>query len=521
MSDSLPSSARPRPRGVLSVLGPGILVAATGVGAGDLATAGLAGSNLGLAIAWAALFGAILKYILSENLARWQIGTGETVLAGAIRHLGWPVHLGFGLYMLPWSVFVGTAIVAGCGVTLHALMPGVFDDPTTGKICFGAASSIVGLVLVWTGGFRLFERVMLVCVGVMVCITIAAAVLARPDAGDLVRGIFVPTVPGITSADPAQARQALEWTIALIGGVGGTLTLIAYSYWMRETGRTNRDDLATCRIDLAAGYTMTALFGVAMVVVAHRVTVDKTGAGLVISLADTVRDSVAAAFGPAAGRAGRLVFLLGALAAMFSSLLGVWQVVPVIFGDWWMRRGGRTPARETVDQRSWPVRGFMIWIALISLPGLVIPFASVQKWYAIVGAGFVPALAAVLLLLNGRARHGMPAELRNRTGGTLLLAATLVLLGSVAVYDIAGRTGLRGRATPAVAPASPANAANAANAATPAPVPTEIPAGPTAPADAAAPGPAPGDNVDAPANVNPPDRPAEDLDPAAGSESAP
>ena len=40
----------------LDLILPGILVAATGVGAGDLATAGLAGAKLGVGVAWAVIF---------------------------------------------------------------------------------------------------------------------------------------------------------------------------------------------------------------------------------------------------------------------------------------------------------------------------------------------------------------------------------------------------------------------------------------------------------------------------------
>ena len=61
---------------LLQVLGPGILVAATGVGAGDLLTAGLAGSRHGLTLLWAAWVGAILKWFLNEGIARWQLATG-------------------------------------------------------------------------------------------------------------------------------------------------------------------------------------------------------------------------------------------------------------------------------------------------------------------------------------------------------------------------------------------------------------------------------------------------------------
>ena len=45
----------------LAVIGPGILISATGVGAGDLAAGAFAGSKLGVAVLWAVLLGAFIK----------------------------------------------------------------------------------------------------------------------------------------------------------------------------------------------------------------------------------------------------------------------------------------------------------------------------------------------------------------------------------------------------------------------------------------------------------------------------
>ena len=73
---------------LLTILGPGILVAATGVGAGDLATAAFAGSHLGVAILWVVVVGAFMKFVLNEGLARWQLATGETLLEGSMIRLG-------------------------------------------------------------------------------------------------------------------------------------------------------------------------------------------------------------------------------------------------------------------------------------------------------------------------------------------------------------------------------------------------------------------------------------------------
>ena len=92
--------ARTRRIGLLRVIGPGLMVAATGVGAGDLATGAFTGNQLGLAVLWAVLVGAGVKFVLNEGLARWQLATGRTVLEGAVRHLGRPVRYIFAAYFV-------------------------------------------------------------------------------------------------------------------------------------------------------------------------------------------------------------------------------------------------------------------------------------------------------------------------------------------------------------------------------------------------------------------------------------
>ena len=52
----------------------------------------------------------------------------------------------------------------------------------------------------------------------------------------------------------------------LPGGVGGTLTVLCYGYWIREEGRIDMQQMRTCRVDLGVGYVMTAVFGVCMVI---------------------------------------------------------------------------------------------------------------------------------------------------------------------------------------------------------------------------------------------------------------
>jgi len=395
---------------LLAVIGPGILVAATGVGAGDLATASFSGSKLGVAILWAVILGAGLKFALSEGLTRWQLATGDTILEGCMDHLGMPFRILFALYLLLWSFFVGSALISASGVTVHAMIP-VFKNAAHGKVVFGIAQSILGVALIRLGGYRLFEKMMSVCIGIMFVTVLATAVLIRPDWGSVLAGMTVPTIPKLNDG-------GLGWTVALMGGVGGTLTIICYGYWIREKGREGIDELRTCRIDLAVGYAVTALFGLAMVIIGSRVDVPGKGAGLIVALAAQLEEPL--------GPVGRWVFLLGAWGAIFSSLLGVWQCVPYVFADFWgmLRRSpGESRARVSTDSR--PYRFYLYALALVPMIAVPFSFRQIQKYYAIVGALFMPFLAVALLYLNGRAawigkRH------RNRWPAIVALAATVL-----------------------------------------------------------------------------------------------
>jgi Mn2+/Fe2+ NRAMP family transporter len=393
------------------MLGPGLLLAATGVGGGDLATGSFVGGLLGTAVLWAVLVGALLKFVVTEGLARWQLATGDTLIEGAFARLGPLVVWLFLPYLLLWSFFVGSAQMSACGVALHAMFP-VFDDARAGKVAFGIASGLVGLVLVWYGGYRLFENVMRVCIAFMFTTVVVTAVLLWPGTAEVLAGLVIPRIPDA-------GGEGLAWTIALIGGVGGTLTVLCYGYWLREEGLTDAADLPACRIDLASGYLMTAAFGIAMVIVGSNVVVEGSGAELLVRLSDRLEELL--------GVWGKWLFLVGTLGAVFSSLLGVWQSVPYLFADCWnLLHEGRDANRvRAVDTTARPYRLYLCAIAVIPMLGLFSSFRDVQKIYTVTGALFFPVLALALLIFNGRTSW-IGARFRNGPLTALALVAVLV-----------------------------------------------------------------------------------------------
>ncbi|MYA80495.1 MAG: divalent metal cation transporter, partial [Acidobacteriia bacterium] len=360
---------------VFTIIAPGILVAATGVGAGDLLTATLAGSEVGLAVLWAVLAGAILKWTLNEGLARWQLATDSTLLEGWVWNLGSWIQWVFLAYLILFTLPVGGALASACGVAGSAFIP-LSDDPDRTKIIWGVIHSFAGYALVRYGSFRLFELLMSACIGVMFVTVVLTVLLMGPDWAAIARG-FIPSVPATGSA----------WLLGVMGGVGGTVTMMSYGYWIREQGRRGRENVRICRIDLSVGYVMTALFGMAVIIIGSRIDVSNQGATLAIEMADELARVV--------GDWGRTAFLLGFWGAVFSSLLGVWQSLPYLFADFMGLRSGMKPGlHQEQDLRK--TKGYRVYLAFISTVPLVFlltPVRSLQLAFGVVAGGFLGLLA--------------------------------------------------------------------------------------------------------------------------------
>lgn len=356
------------------------------MGAGDLITASLAGSELGTAILWAALAGSLLKWVLNESLARWQMATGTTLLEGWVQHLGKWVQWMFMIYFVLWSYFVGGALISACGVAGGGFLP--LGDPHTSKVIWGIVHSLIGLLLVWLGGFKAFEYAMSFFIAIMFAAVLVTAILVAPNLVAVAKGLLIPALP----------RAGRAWLVGVIGGVGGTVTLLSYSYWIREKKRAGWRGVKECRLDLGVGYALTAFFGAAMIIIGSRVVV--TGRG------DTVALVLASQLAQVLGPAGKWIFLAGFWGAVFSSLVGVWQGVPYLFADFlYLRRGIVLERHAEVDiVKTREYKYYLLALTFVPATLLWFNLKQVQLLYAVMGALFMPFLALTLLILNNRTR---------------------------------------------------------------------------------------------------------------------
>jgi Mn2+/Fe2+ NRAMP family transporter len=406
----VPAAKAPAALSFLKLAGPGLVVAATGIGSGDVVAATVGGARYGVVLLWAIAVGAFFKYVLNEGIARWQLATGRTALEGWAEYLPAWVKFYFGIYLLLWTVAVTAALTNATGLGMANLSGGRIPQS------WGAVyHSLFGFIFVLLGGYGGFEKLMKTLVGVMGFSILVCAALTFHDPAGVVRGTLIPTIPG----------GAGLYVLSIIGGIGGSVTMLSYNYWMREEKLSGPEQLGYVRGDIAIAYLFTALFGMAIMMTANQAFFVP---GVAITNAQAV-PKMAEMLGSILGAFGRIAYSVGFWAAVFASLLGVWQSVPYLYADFYSIIKKMSPEERTriTKVTSKPYRLALLFVTLAPLP-----FAftgqpiQVIVAYTIVGSLFVPFLAATLLYLNNRVAWKAAVPHNNWPTNALLIVILLL-----------------------------------------------------------------------------------------------
>ena len=413
--------SKPQSFSFLKLAGPGLVVAATGIGSGDVVSATVGGARYGVVLLWAIVAGAFFKFVLSEGIARWQLATGKTALEGWADYLPSWVKWYFGFYLVIWTVFVSAALTNATGLGIANLTGGAISQP------WGAVlHSVIGFAFVWLGGYGNFEKLMKVLVGMMGFSILVCAALTLENPAASAQGLLIPTIPAGSGT----------YVLSLIGGVGGSVTMLSYNYWMREEKMRGAGFLGYVRGDIAVAYIFTAVFGVSIMLIANDAFFT---AGITLTNSEAVR-RMADALGALLGTFGRLAFSVGFWAAVFASLLGVWQSVPYLYADFYgiLKKLQAAERLAVVKVTSTPYRIALVFITLVPIP-LAFTGQPIQVIvaYTIVGSLFVPFLAATLLYLNNKVKWTEPVP-HNAWYTNLLLGAILLLFAIVGAQEVIG-----------------------------------------------------------------------------------
>ncbi|MCH6162301.1 Nramp family divalent metal transporter [Streptomyces marispadix] len=430
-------SAPPVRKASWKLVGPGIVVAATGVGAGDLVATLIAGSKYGYTLLWAAVIGCIVKIALAEATGRWHLATGRTIFDGW-RSLGPWTTVYFAVYVVVWGFVYGGTAMSSSGLPLEALFPGVLDLKGWAII-----TGLIGLVFVWFNRYAVFEKVMTVLIGIMFVVVVYVAIRVSPDIGASFAGL-APVLPD----------GSLFYTLGLIGGVGGTITMAAYGYWVNAKGWTDSSWMKMMRLDNRVAYITTGIFVVAMLIVGAELL---HSTNIAIAEGDKGLADLDKVLEDRFGGFTSTLFLIGFFATSFTSLIGVWQGVSLMFADFVERlraardAGSEGPkesegAKEGEDdpvravaagqrETSLPFRAYLLWLTFppMTLLWLDQPFALVVA-YGVLGAFFMPFLALTLMWLLNSSRT--PKQWRNGIVSNVMLFVSGMLFIVLCVQQV-------------------------------------------------------------------------------------
>ena len=400
-------------------VGPGLVVAATGVGAADLVATLIAGQRYGYALLWAVVLGCIMKIVLVEGAGRYSLATGETIYHGWSR-LGWWTTVYFGPYIVIWGFVYGAAAMAGTGIPLAALFP------VAGVTFWGILSGLIGAALVWFGRYSFVEKLCTVLVGLMFVSMVGAAIMTLPNLLDILRGL-VPTIP----------QGSLVNMLSVAGGVGGTITLAAYGYWIREKGWTTPRHMSLMRVDNTIAYAVTGIFVVSTLIVGAELLYSY-GRAVDGSNSDQAMLELSNILGERYGVWASKVFLVGFWAAAMSSLVGVWNGVSMMFADFVRHITKRADDDPDVQAGGKWYKAYVLWL---TLPPMVLLFfgrpVGLILAYGVLGSLFMPFLGLTLVLLLN-SRH-TPKEWRNGPISNFVLGLCALFFFVLAANELISR----------------------------------------------------------------------------------
>ena len=330
----------------LRKIGPGIILAGTIVGSGELILTTALGAKHGFVFLWLILFSCVIKVFVQIELGRYAISSGKPTL-GALYNISSKTVVGQQLVWW-WFIMLLCTVVQLGGMTgtigqalnlafpflsqwtvqaAHAISPSLEQYfVNRSEFPWAIITCLVTMALIYGGGYRRIEWLTTVIVVTATCITVLAAYALRFTeypirTSDIASGL---------SMHVPEAGIGVAFAVFGITGVGAT-ELFYYPYWCLEKGyarfvgpsdgseawhRRAEGWIRVMHLDAWVSMIVFTLSTVAFyfmgAAVLHPQGLDPKGAALVETLSNMY-------VGPF-GQWARILFLIGAGAVLFKTL---------------------------------------------------------------------------------------------------------------------------------------------------------------------------------------------------------
>ncbi len=332
----------------MRMIGPGIILAGTIVGSGELLLTTALGAKTGFIFLWLILFSCVIKVFVQIEIGRHAISSGQPTL-GALNALSGPR---FGAHWLVWwwlfmmlaTVFQLGAMTGTVGQSLNLAFPVVsqnLESSLQSSSWLGSAlakrpelpwaflTCIIAIGLLWSGSYKRIEIVTTAIVIGVTLLTVTATMLLPWTAYPIP---WSQVLDGLKFQFPSSDIQSIAMAFGVFGitGVGAT-ELFYYPYWCLEKGyaryvgprdgssdwnRRARGWIGVMYIDAWISMIVFTISTVSFyfmgAAVLHPQGLDPKGTDMIATLSHMFVDT----FGPWT----RIVFLIGAGAVLFKTL---------------------------------------------------------------------------------------------------------------------------------------------------------------------------------------------------------
>lgn len=211
-------------------LGPGVLVAAAFIGPGTVTACTLAGVNFGYSLLWAMLLSIIATYVLQEMSARLGIITQKGLADVIKQELSNPLIRNSVITLIFSAIIIGNASyeagnIGGATLGMEALFGLSYNN------LYPAILGLAAFSLLFFGNYKSLEKVFIFLVLIMSLSFVMTAVLTQPNLWELVKGLFLPSIP----------EDGILTIIALVGTTVVPYNLFLHAALVSEKWKSEKD----------------------------------------------------------------------------------------------------------------------------------------------------------------------------------------------------------------------------------------------------------------------------------------
>lgn len=391
-------------------LGPGVLVAAAFIGPGTVTACTLAGVDFGFNLLWAMLLSIIATFILQEMSARLGIVTQKGLADVIKQELYNPIIRNSVIALIFSAIIIGNASyeagnIGGAVLGMEALF-GINYSSLYPFVLGGVA-----FVLLFLGSYKALEKVFIFLVLIMSLSFVMTAILTKPNMWELIKGLFLPTVP----------ENGILSIIALVGTTVVPYNLFLHAALVSEKWKS-KDDLKLAKRDTLISIMLGGMVSISIII----------SAAAINSLEVNNVMDMAKALEPLYGSAALYFLGIGMFAAGITSSITAPLAASYVANSCF---GWNDGLKDTKFR--------MIWMIILFLGVFFLSFGikpiEIIKFAQITNGLLLPIIAIFLLWVVNRI--GVMGKYKNTTMqnvfGVMIILLS-VLLGAKSILTVLG-----------------------------------------------------------------------------------